>query len=105
MHRRKEAGFGAMRGSVPAREKPPRGAERNRWLCPPIRANQHARAPVVHAFAPEGNADCIVGTNEGHLVEIPIEKALNMTKHLQMERYEVLEAMHNQVPLKCGPIQ
>ncbi len=34
-----------------------------------------------------------------------MEKALTMTKHLQMERYEVLEAMHNQVPLKCGPIQ
>ena len=62
MHRRKEAGFGAMRGSVPAREKPPRGAERNRWFCPPIRANQHARAPVVHAFAPEGNA----GSSSGY---------------------------------------
>ena len=59
---------------------------------------------AVKALA-EGRMKCIVGTNEGHLVEIPIEKALNMTKHLQMERYEVLEAMHNQVPLKCGPIQ
>ena len=59
---------------------------------------------AVKALA-EGRMNCIVGTNEGHLVEIPIEKALNMTKHLQMERYEVLEAMHNQVPLKCGPIQ
>lgn len=38
------------------------GAERNRWLCPPIRANQHARAPVVHAFAPEGNA----GSSSGY---------------------------------------
>lgn len=58
----KKRGSGAMRGSVPAREKPPRGAERNRWLCPPIRANQHARAPVVHAFAPEGNA----GSSSGY---------------------------------------
>ena len=50
---------------------------------------------AVKAMA-EGRTNCIIGTNEGHLVEIPIEEALAMTKHLQMERYDVLEAMHNQ---------
>ena len=50
---------------------------------------------AVKAMA-EGRTNRIIGTNEGHLVEIPIEEALSMTKHLQMERYDVLEAMHNQ---------
>ena len=30
---------------------------------------------------------------EGEMVEIPIEEALVMEKHLQMERYQVLETM------------
>lgn len=58
----KKRGSGQCVEVYPAREKPPRGAERNRWFCPPIRANQHARAPVVHAFAPEGNA----GSSSGY---------------------------------------
>ena len=41
----------------------------------------------------EGNVNSIVGTHDGHLVTTPIEEALAMTKHLQMERYDVLEAM------------
>ena len=49
---------------------------------------------AVNALA-GGHMNCVIGTDEGHLVEIPIEEALNMTKHLQMERYEVLEAMTN----------
>ena len=49
---------------------------------------------AVDALA-NGRMNCIVGTDEGHLVEIPIEEALTMTKHLQMERYEVLEALTN----------
>jgi len=47
---------------------------------------------AVAAMA-EGRSNLIIGTDEGHLVEIEIEKALTMTKHLQMERYSVLEAM------------
>ena len=46
----------------------------------------------------EGRPNCIIGTQEGGIVEIPIEKALQMKKHLQMERYEVLEALQNHVP-------
>ena len=42
----------------------------------------------------EGNGNTIIGTRDGHLVATPIEEALTQTKHLQMERYEVLEAMH-----------
>ena len=49
---------------------------------------------AVNALA-EGRGNCIVGTDEGHLVEIPIEEALAMTKTIQMERYEVLEALAN----------
>ncbi len=42
----------------------------------------------------EGNGNCIVCTHDGRLVTKPIEQALTETKHLQMERYAVLEAMH-----------
>ena len=44
---------------------------------------------AVMAMA-QGRNNCIIGTDEGHLVEIEIEEALSMSKHLQMERYEVL---------------
>jgi len=43
----------------------------------------------------EGRANCIVATQHGDIVDIPIEEALTMKKHLQMERYDVLEAMGN----------
>ena len=49
---------------------------------------------AVMAMA-QGRSNCIIGTDEGHLVEIEIEEALSMSKHLQMERYEVLEALTN----------
>ena len=49
---------------------------------------------AVNALA-DGRGNCIVGTDEGHLVEIPIEEALSMTKTLQMDRYYVLEALAN----------
>ena len=39
----------------------------------------------------EGRGNCIIGTREGEMVEIPIEEALQMKKHLQMDRYKVLE--------------
>ena len=47
---------------------------------------------AVKAFA-EGRGNCIIGTQEGDLVELPIEEALKMKKHLQMYRYEIMEAM------------
>ena len=49
---------------------------------------------AVKALA-EGKTDCIIGTKQGDIVEIPIEEALQMKKRLQMERYDVLEAMGN----------
>ena len=47
---------------------------------------------AVRAFA-EDRGNCIICTKEGGIVEIPIEEALAMKKHLQMDRYEVMEAM------------
>ena len=55
---------------------------------------------AVNAMA-DGRGNSIIGTDEGHLVEIPIEEALTMTKHLQMERYEVLEALTNTSGCVC----
>ena len=49
---------------------------------------------AVKALA-EGRSNCIVGTQQGGIVDIPIEEALAMKKKLQMERYNVLEAMGN----------
>ena len=46
----------------------------------------------------EGRSNVIIGTREGGLVETPIEEALAMKKTLQMERYEVLEALKNRLP-------
>ena len=47
---------------------------------------------AVKAFA-EGRGNCIIGTQEGDLVELPIEEALAMKKRLQMYRYEIMETM------------
>ncbi len=47
---------------------------------------------AVRAFA-EGRGNCIICTQEGDIKEIPIEEALQMKKHLQMYRYEIMEAM------------
>ena len=41
----------------------------------------------------EGRKNLIIGTRGGDIVETPIEEALTMKKHLQMDRYEVLETM------------
>lgn len=49
---------------------------------------------AVRALA-EGRKDCVIGTQDGRITEIPIEEALTMKKHLQMDRYLVLEAMGN----------
>ena len=47
---------------------------------------------AVSSFV-EGRGNCIIGTKEGGIVEIPIEEALVMEKHLQMDRYQIMEAM------------
>ena len=47
---------------------------------------------AVKAFA-EGRSNLIIGTRGGDIVETPIEEALEMKKHLQMERYQVLETV------------
>ena len=47
---------------------------------------------AVKAFA-DGHPNCIIGTQEGSIKEIPIEEALAMKKHLQMYRYDILEAI------------
>ena len=44
------------------------------------------------AFA-EGRGNCIIGTQEGWIVEIPIEEALQRKKTLQMDRYRIMETM------------
>ena len=49
---------------------------------------------AVMALA-EGRTNCIIATQHGEIVEIPIEEALEMKKHLQMLRYDVLETMGN----------
>ena len=41
----------------------------------------------------EGRNNVIVATQSGNMVELPIEEALQMKKSLQMDRYEVMEAM------------
>ena len=47
---------------------------------------------AVQAFV-EGRGNCIIATQEGGIVEIPIEEALTMKKHLQMDRYKIMEIM------------
>lgn len=47
---------------------------------------------AVQAFT-QGRFNLVIGTREGEIREIPIEEALRMEKHLQMDRYEVLETM------------
>ena len=47
---------------------------------------------AVRAIA-EGRTNCIIGTKQGDIVEIPIEEALQRKKHLQMDRYRIMEVM------------
>ena len=44
-----------------------------------------------------GDQNSIIGTSAGGIVTIPIEEALQMRKSIQMDRYDVLEAMQNRV--------
>ena len=41
----------------------------------------------------ENGGNCIIGTREGGIVELPIEMALTLTKHLQMDRYRIMETV------------
>ena len=52
----------------------------------------------------EGRGNCIIGTQEGGIVEIPIEEALTMKKHLQMDRYRIMEAMQFGVLYQNGHV-
>ena len=52
---------------------------------------------AVKAFV-EGRSNCVIGTRGGDMVETPIEEALQMKKHLQMERYHVLETVSVTTP-------
>ncbi len=47
---------------------------------------------AVKAFM-EDKGNTIIATKEGGIVEIPIEEALVMKKHLQMDRYRIMEVM------------
>ena len=46
----------------------------------------------------EGRYNLVICTQEGGIVETPIEEGLQMKKHLQMDRYQVLEAMSITAP-------
>ena len=59
---------------------------------------------AVKSFA-EGRGNCVVGTRGGDIVEIPIEEALAMKKHLQMDRYQVLETVSVTTPYVQPPIE
>ena len=50
---------------------------------------------AVNAMA-DGCGNCIIAMADGRLTEIPIEQALAQVKRLQMDRYQVMETMHNQ---------
>ena len=52
----------------------------------------------------EGRSNCIIGTRGGDMVETPIEEALQMKKHLQMERYQVLETVSVTTPYIQPPV-
>ena len=46
----------------------------------------------------EGRCNLVIATHGGGIVETPIEEGLQMKKSLQMDRYEVLEAVSISVP-------
>lgn len=47
---------------------------------------------AVNALA-GGRFNVIIATQEGGIVEIPIDEAMKMKKHLQMDRYRIMETM------------
>ena len=54
---------------------------------------------AVQAIA-ENRGNCVVATQEGHMVILEMEAALKMTKKFEMDRYQILEALTN----NCGNI-
>ena len=42
-----------------------------------------------------GKGNRVVGTQDGHIVDMDMEEALVKTKSFQMDRYQVLEALTN----------
>lgn len=48
----------------------------------------------------EHRGNCVVATQEGHIVVLNMEDALKMTKEFDMSRYKILEALTN----NCGDI-
>ena len=59
---------------------------------------------AVKALA-EGRSNVIIGTRGGDIVETPIEEALEMKKHLQMDRYQVLETVSVTSPANTMPVK
>ncbi|MBR5947255.1 MAG: 6-phosphofructokinase [Clostridia bacterium] len=41
----------------------------------------------------EGRTNCVIATKEGYIVEIPIDEAMKMKKHLQIDRYRIMQTM------------
>ncbi|MBQ3934519.1 MAG: 6-phosphofructokinase [Clostridia bacterium] len=62
---------------------------------PTARDRETATRMGYHAVVAlaEGRGNTIIATQEGSIVEIPIEDALRMKKSLQMDRYKIMEAM------------
>ena len=62
---------------------------------PTARDRETATRMGYHAVVAlaEGRGNSIIATQEGSIVEIPIEKALQMKKNIQMDRYKIMEAM------------
>lgn len=49
---------------------------------------------AVMALA-EGRENCVIATQNGRIVDIPMEEALEMKKTFSMDRYQILEALTN----------
>ena len=49
---------------------------------------------AVQALA-QGRGNCVIATQDGRIVDLEMEQALQMKKEFDMERYQVLEALTN----------
>ena len=63
--------------------------------APTARDRETATRMGYHAVTAlaRGDESCIIATQEGGIVEIPIEEALSRKKSLQMDRYKIMETM------------
>ena len=63
--------------------------------APTARDRETATRMGYHAVTAlaRGDESCIIATQEGGIVEIPIEEALARKKSLQMDRYKIMETM------------